>query len=405
MSVEAIYHRRQTRRPVTVSGLFPAEHGRIERRGRFFYDSQGQIWGYRAKSMFLLFLRYCRGEDITPDLCWLRAFGFNVARVFGPLPWKETPDYRVESFQFNKLPGFFALLEAYGLRCNWSLAHYVPTFADEDEEEDWIAAVLKPYVQRWFDIAQDFWSPTFAEAVNEPHVGSEKPDPGDLLRDIDRHGIVTSFGLYGEYYDNSTETLPKCLDFGEIHTQRDSAWVRKARHGQELQQMLGYKNPWVLGEPAKAIEIGSAADHPPTTAVYPGFNYPGGKTNPDDFARHHAVGHLWLPGSCVHDEHGKFGTVPPVGSQQYRCAEAVRDHVWLKLGPDVQTGDYNRGGNSDSPVDNVYTEANQMWTYSSLHADTGKAWSVRCGSIPLKAINGWRIVETWLGGTIARLER
>lgn len=375
-----------------VRGFFPPERGRLRVDGTTFRTESGELFGWRGKSMFLLFLRYCRGEDITLDLRWFRAHAINMLRIFGPLPWPETPDYRVEKFRFDKLPGFFGLLEKYGLRCNWSLAHY--------RHPD-----LPEHVQRWYDIADQFWAPV-AEAVNEPHVGVEKPDPIELLRDIDTRGVPTAYGYYKQYYDK-LPGLDPAKHFGTIHTTRDSSWARKARHAQELQDMLGNSQPWVNDEPAKAIEIGSLADHPPTTAIYPGFNYVGGKTNPDEFAWYHAVSALWTPGSTVHDEHGKWGHIPPVGSQQHRCVQAVVEHVFKRIGPEWQTGEYNRGGNGDSPVDNAYIEGvNEVWTYTSLHARAGKALSVRCGFPSPKPINGWRIADAWGPfKTILRLER
>lgn len=363
-----------------LKGLFPPEEGRLRVDGRTFLTEKGELFQWRGYSWFLGFLRYCRGEDVTPDLWWMRMHGVNMPRIFGPLPWKETPDYRVEHFAFDKLPAFLQLLQDFGLRSNWSLGH--------NRHLD-----LRPFVRRWFDIAKDFWSPV-AEAVNEPHVGSEKPDPMALMYGLDRHGVLTSYGLYGSYYAKPS-TTPPVLDFGTIHILRDSAWHRKARHAQELQDATG--KPWISDEPAKIVE--------------PWFDYPGAKNDPRmtpaEMAWHAGVCHLWTPGVTIHTEEGKWGRVPEAGSLQMMAVDAVRDHVWTRIGPEVQTGEYNRGGNGDSPVDNVYVEkTNEVWTYTSLHDEDNAAVTVRCGLSEPQTRLGWRAVERWgPGNSFVRLER
>lgn len=349
--------------------------GPLHVEGTTFRQQDGTLFQWRGYSWFLGFLRYCRGEDVTRDLRWMQAFGFNIPRVFGPLPefW-PTPDYRFESFQWDKLHRFFDLLAAHGMYCNWSIGHYQhPALAE--------------HVHRWYDIASQH-SNVIAELVNEPHVGKEKPDPLTMLHGVKRRGVLTSYGLYGKYYDKA-EGLDPVLDFGTVHIQRDSAWHRKARHAQELQDATG--KPWISDEPAKVVE--------------PGFSYPGAKNDPAktpmELVWHAAVCDLWTPGFTYHCEEGKWGRTPTLGMLQHTCAETLRDQVFTKIDASWQTGEYNRGGNGDSPVDNAYTEENQMWTYTSLH--DGKALSVRCGNIPLTAINGWRIVDSWANGTIARL--
>jgi hypothetical protein len=373
MSTEAIYHRRHVGTVAAVDdGLFPPERGRLHIDGTTFRTEDNALWPWRGVSWFLGFLRFCRGEDVTPDLRWLRAMGFNIVRVFGPLPWVETPDYRVESFQFDKLPAFFALLEAHGLRCNWSLAHY------KDPN-------LKPYVQRWYDIAADFWCPV-AEVVNEPTVGA-KPDPIDLLKGINRRGVLTSYGLYSQYYDKNPGLDP-VLDFGTIHITRDDAWDRKARHAQEWQAACG--KPIISDEPAKITE--------------PGFHYPGGKNDPlhtpQEAVWHFGIAAMYGAGGTFHCEEGKWGTCPTPGMLQHTVAEAVRDHVFLKIGPQWQTGQYSGSHMSSSPV---HFEQD-VWAYSAILGNT--AVSVRVKAEPSQAVHGWRVKDRWgPGDSLAVLER
>lgn len=350
-------------------GMFPPEVGRLHIDGTTFRREDGGLFQWRGYSWFLGFLRYCRGDDITPDLRWMRAFGFNLPRVFGPLPWTETPDYRIEHFDFVKFDAFLSLLESYGLRCNFSVGHYPGV--------NW-----KKFDAVIDDLARGHWN-LVKERVNEPRIGA-KPDP---IRDFPTHTgkVLTSYGWYESFYEN---IIPPVLDFGTVHIPRDAAWHRKARHVQELQAAT--KRPWISDEPAKVTE--------------PGFSYPGGKndpaTTPNELVWHAAVCLLYTPGVTYHCEEGKWGRVPTHGMLQHTCAERLRDDVFLKIDAHWQTGAYNGSHHTTtSPVDFV----RDVWAYSSLHAT--EALAVRCAPIPLKAINGWRIVESWANGTIARLTR
>lgn len=351
------------------TALFPPERGKLHIVGEHFYTDDNQLWQWRGYSWFLGFLRYCRGEDVTPDLRWLRAHGFNIVRLFGPLPWKETPDYRIEHFAFEKLDPFFDLLEAHGLRSNWSLGHY------RDPG-------LKAYVQRFYDIADWRWS-LITERVNEPHVGKTKPHPMKDFTGIDARGVLTSYGFYKEALDGLPGS-PKMLDFGTGHWTRDAAWDRKARISQEVQHATG--KPWISDEPGKAIEDD--------------FTYPGGKRNPDEFVWHHGIAAIYTAGSTLHTEEGKWGRVPTPGMRQYEIVQAVRDHVWLKIGPEWQEGKYSGSHMSNSPVHFEYN----VWAYSSILGN--RAISVRVKKAPSEPVNGWSVVERWgPGGSLLTLAK
>lgn len=354
---------------LNARSLFPAEVGRLHIEGKTFRTSTGALWQWRGYSWFLGFLRYCRGEDITPDLRWMRAFGFNIPRVFGPLPWKETPDYRLEGFDFRKFDAFLSLLESYGLRCNFSVGHYPHSgWASFDQQID--------------NIASGHWN-LVKERVNEPHVG-QKPDP---LTAFASHRVLTSYGLYGSYYAKPA-SWPPTFDFGTVHVSRDSAWHRKARHVQELQQHSG--KPWVSDEPAKITE--------------PHFDYPGGKndpaTTPAEMVWHAGVCCLYTAGCTVHTEEGKWGRVPTPGMLQHTVCEAVRDHVWTQVDASWQTGGYMGSHLSASPVDHI----DDVWTYSSMHGD--RALSVRCAFSAPQPQHSWRVIRRWgPAGSLVELAR
>lgn len=351
----------------TAEALFPPERGKLHIVGEHFYTEENELWQWRGYSWFLGYRRFCNGEDVTGDLRWLRAHGFNLVRVFGPLNWKETPDYTVEHFQFDVLGAFFDLLAYHGLRCEFVPGCYL--------FDGWPA-----FLQKCYDIAAGHWN-VLLERVNEPSVG-KKPDP---LAKVDERSVLSAYGIYTPY----TGTYPT-LDYSTIHTQRDDAWHRKARHAQEVQHKTG--KPCISDEPAKAIE--------------PDFNYPGGKRNPDEFVWHHGVCALWTAGSTLHTEEGKWGRVPVPGMRQYEIVEAVRDDVWLKIGPEWQTGDYAGAHMSKSPVDGKGLKINgkDIWTYSSVHDD--KALAVRCAVHAPQPKPGWTVVDRWApGGSIVQLKR
>src|SRR5688572_29896054 len=181
--------------------LFPTEAGPLYVDGKVFRTQDGELWSWRGFSWFLGFLRYCRGEDVTPDLRWLRAHGFNIVRVFGPLPWIETPDYRVEQFDAQKFDAFLSLLETHGLRCEFVPLCY--RFAPANDVS------VRRFLQSVYDIAAAHWN-TIVEVSNEPHVN--KIDPIAAMAGVDRRGVVSAWGLYGSYYA-ALSVMPSTLDY------------------------------------------------------------------------------------------------------------------------------------------------------------------------------------------------
>ena len=366
--MEAIYHHRHAGTTVVElnPGLFPPETGPLHVDGKWFRHEDGSLAQIRDTSMFLLFLRYCRGEDITPDLRWMRAFGFNSARVFGPLPWIETPDYRMADFDFVKFDAFCVVMQEWGLFINFSLGHMPGDYTTFHGAINEIARVR--------------WALNFLEHVNEPHVG-KKPRPIEDFLPYAQSPRPSAYGYYAELLDDDADEFPRVAHFGTVHTKRDTAWYRRFRSAQEGQDEQDI--PWWCNEPAKMTE--------------PGFVYPGGKNNPDTTPREVAwyTGgcHLWCSASTFHSEEGKWGRAPQPGMLQYEDAESVRDNVFLRIDPTWQTGAYNNSENHDSPVDDVTHHGRDIWTYTSLHEH--RALSIRFGPVPLKAINGWRIVDAW----------
>ena len=367
--------------PLDVTAPAPSDVRPLHIEGATFRDDTGALFQWRGYSWFLGYRRFLAGEDVTADLRQLRAMGFNLVRVFGPLDWPQTPDYNYAHFNPERLGEFFALTASEGFYCEFVIGCY--RFGD--------VTAQRQFAQRVYDIARHHPN-VLIEAVNEPSVGG-KPDPVAMLAGVDRHGVLSAYGIHLPYYTQAQDELPT-LDYCTIHTTRDSAWHRKARHAQELQHQLG--KPTISDEPAKITE--------------PDFDYPGGKNDPlhtpAEMVWHAAVCCLWTPGCTVHTEEGKWGRVPTVGMLQYTVLEAVQRDVWTRIGPEWQTGQYKGAHSSGSPVDGDGLQINgqDIWTYSSVHPT--KALAVRCALSEPRAINGWRMAEAWgPSGSLVRLER
>lgn len=343
---------------------------RLHARGEHIYNAADELFQWRGFSWFLGFHRFCLGDDVAADLRHLHAHGVNLVRVFGPLPWVELKgQYRHDNFQMSKLGAFFDLLEQHGFYCEFVPLCYA-----------WPGQ--SAFVQSIYDIAQHHAN-VLIEASNEPHVN--KIDVISAMRGVDRHGVLSAYGVYQPYYTGGT--VPS-LDYVTIHTTRDGAWHRKARHAQELQHKLG--KPCISDEPAKITETN--------------FDYPGGKndwnTTPAEAIWHGAICHLWTPGFTLHTEDGKWGRVSPAGTLQNLVLRHIALDVWQAIGADWQLGSYNGSHMSSSPVDFV----EDIWTYSSLHSD--RALSVRCSLSPPQPRSGWTVINRWgPKGSIAELQK
>ncbi len=375
-------------KPPENAGLFPPETGPVYVDGKHFRHPDGRLAQVRDVSCFLLYLRFKRGEDITPTLKDIRANGFNCVRLFGLLPsppW-DLPDYsRPEHFDWVAFDLFLSLMELFGIWVNFSIAH---------QPGNW-----KDFHGRLLEMARTHWCLTFLEHVNEPDVQS-KPDP---IRDFlpynpnDKWVPPTAYGYYEELLDKYPETMPKTARFGTVHTPRDSSWYRRFRIAQEGQDEMN--KPWWNQEHAKITEQN--------------FHYVGGKNDPQTTPREtawYAGGcYLWCSAYTYHCEEGKWGRFPKPGQLQYEVMENVRDTVFKKIDASWQVGKYNGSHMSSSPVDDVDYQGSPVWTYSSYHPEQNKALSIRFGPVPLKAINGWRIVDAWgpknAPGTFAILTR
>ena len=300
---------------------FPPEQGRLRIEGRHFVDEKQQIWQWRGATQFLLFARFLNGENITPQLDWLIARGFNVLRVFGEVPSGfgadrvgitnyerpfERPDFEA------RLHAFFALLESRGLRCEYTVLTY------------WDAGdVMRAHVQRVFDVAASHWN-VFVEIANEPENNSI--DPVSVMKGVNRRGVLSAYGLDPGRHDVATwKTNVPMLDYGTTHDlNRDlehSPTVTKS--AMDMQNVFGI--PFVNDEPIGAIDPGYKSFKQTGPDTWGGVNGGGARTvNRDVFISAAAIAYMVSPGYTYHFQAGLEGRVPT-------AAMTVQDGVALAL--------------------------------------------------------------------------
>jgi hypothetical protein len=286
---------------------FPPEQGRLRVEGRHFYDSNNKVWRWRGATEFLLFARYLNGEDITPQLDWLTARGFNVLRVFGEVPSRfgadrigitnyerpfERPDFE------TRLHAFFALLESRGLRCEYT----VLTYWDADD-------VMRAHVQRVFDVAAPHWN-VFVEVANEPENNSI--DPVAVMMGVNRRGVLSAYGLDpGRHAVATWKTDVPMLDYGTTHDlNRDLEHSPVAtRAAMEMQKVFGV--PFVNDEPIGAIDPGYKSFKQTGPETWGGESGGGARTvNRDVFISAAAIAYMVSAGYTYHFQAGLEGRVP-----------------------------------------------------------------------------------------------
>ena len=300
---------------------FPAEQGRLRVEGRHFYDQNQKIWRWRGATQFLLFARYLNGENITPQLDWLVARGFNVLRVFGEVPSGFRADQvGITNYErpfarpdFDaRLHAFFALLESRGLRCEYTVLTY------------WDASdVMRAHVQRVYDVAASHWN-VFVEVANEPENNSI--DPVAVMKGVNRRGVLSAYGLDPGRHDVAIwKTDVPMLDYGTAHDlNRDlENSPSVTRSAMAMQNVFGI--PFVNDEPIGAIDPGNKSFKQTGPETWGGVNGGGARTvNRDVFISAAAIAYLVSAGYTYHFQAGLEGRVPT-------AAMTVQDGVALAL--------------------------------------------------------------------------
>jgi hypothetical protein len=367
---------------------FPPEQGRLRVEGERFYDASNKVWRWRGATQFLLFARYLNGEDISAQLDWLVARGFNVLRVFGEVPSGfgadrigvanyerpfERPDFEM------KLHAFFRMLGERGLRCEYT----VLTYWDGMD-------AMRRHVQQVFDVAASHWN-VMIEIANEPEYN--QIDVVAVMKGVNRRGVLSTYGL--DPLRAADGRIPM-LDYGVTHDlERNlerSPYVTKS--AVQMQNTLGA--PFVNDEPIGAIDPGFPGFKQTGPEVWGGIHGGGARTvNRDVFISAAAIAYMYSAGYTFHFQRGLEGRVPGQNEPvQDGVATALRE-VAKFLPDDLPSGAAVEPGAADfgliwknekgaqSLVDRAYgvVSGNRQWVVVPMPAP---GWSAAPSS-------GWRI--------------
>jgi hypothetical protein len=223
---------------------------RIHVDGPIFRTDDGQPWRWCGASAFVLPMRWCQGEDITPVLAELRALGVNTLRCFLQHKFMLWPDIVPWVTPLDRVRPFVDVLAAQGFRVELTI------LADcEDDTGDGYTGFNQSHewqVSRIRDV--------LAAVATAPNVmveiGNEPPNNGcDVARiaqDLDlfdaaNRPVPMALGLYPE---TGHEANFPTLDFIVDHPPRKPTWATEAgKVGYYVYQQCGV--PWIADEWAK----------------------------------------------------------------------------------------------------------------------------------------------------------
>jgi hypothetical protein len=313
------------------------EQSHLVRSGGRVVDGKGDVWFGRGLTMFLLYARFLRGEDIRPQLVWARGVSASYLRVFGPVP---VPPWRSEWTFYTKpttegLGEFFDLLGSHGLRCE-----FVPVCSP------WPIAVAQPYLRQCFALAGARWN-VMIECTNEPgQTGTFHENLHDLIDPIERHGVLSATGVAYRLNDRDARAvlgIPRMqhfwqahwLDYGTIHLPRDHGFATNA-------PALGN---WRDGE-GETEGSGRAAWDDEPYRVDEGRTFPG----LEDFVSHFAFAGICGGASLVHFDVGREANIPAAGSLEDRVIRET-SRIWHFIPAIATTGRYVTGNSEDFPLE------------------------------------------------------
>ena len=377
--------------PSTTVAPFPAEAGRLHVDGKVFRTESGAVWSWRGASSFMLYARYLRGENITPQLDQARALGVNVLRVFGRVLGSGWPDFTDFANPENdpqaaaKLGAFFDLIAAHGLR-----VEFVPLTYQARTDAD-----ARAQLQQAYDVAAGRWN-VFIEGANEPDVNDIAVVT--IYEGVDRRGVLSAYGVYDQDCDAVHICTLAMLDYLTVHTDRGPEWPRKIKDLLEIRDGFGDASDprnWFAGSGRPTI-----GDEPigADETEQPGRR----SASSSDFAQAFGVCASYSAGCTFHSEAGLRSNL--LGPHQLDAAKAILD-VWSFIPPDAQTGQYTRGGLGTLPVA-WPNDAVSLRTYGVILGADAWVTNVRPASgYGLAPAAGWRIVGTISNGTIAHLHR
>lgn len=341
-----------------------AEVGTVEVSGKEMYNF-GMPWRMKAVSMFTLFLRYSKGENITPHLSWARAMGFNTLRVFGPLDWVEYPEYRRIS-DWSALENFFNLAYANGLRILWVP---ITTKANRDDHQE--------LVNRSIEIA-DRVDNVFITICNEP-LKDGKCDPVTLYgKSGGARKCLVDYGIY--WADTWPNDWPRA-DFGTVHLTREyPKFARKSKDLLELRNHFGV--PFIHDEPIGVAEIDISGRR--TTDI-------------DAIVGDAAIALLLGNGYCYHYDMGLHSILPNEGSVQSRCALALKGLFDYLPAVEDYNGSYIAPHLENFPMEWEEEDSLVNHAYGTLNGNVAYVVNVLPTNqwVPTGK-NGWRVESNYM---------
>lgn len=365
--------------------LFPPETGRVDVVGEYFITEGGNIWTYRGISLFMLFARYLRGEDLTPQINFMHKYGMNVARVFvSGIPWGgEWEDFRSpmsRSDYDQKLGEFYQLLGNAGIR-----VEAVPITFDA-HITDWRSAV-----QRIYNITKDHWN-VLVEVMNEPGAYSSL-DPRAVMVGVNTYGLPTCYGFSGPELFTAADPNRVFPIQGYLtwHSERNRRrFPRVSKDSLELKWY--YHCPVINDEPFGIAEFDKDGPGARTTDL-------------DGWRTHAAIAHLYSAGLTLHTEAGLHGRVANSNEWAHRGAAELCAQIWKFFPNEVQAGSYTRQGFNDFPI--VYNTGDSLADDKAYGSIRGNSWVVVPKPRPgftLQGRDGWTITSQILN-EIALLRR
>ena len=343
------------------SSIFLPEKGKLHRSGKYLLTEDNQVWFGRGLTMFMLYARYLRGEDITPQLDYARSVGVNYLRVFGPVPvppWgEEWRFYQTHPQLASRLPDFAKVLGDHGLRFEW-----VPVCGP------WSSTTARTMLIDSYAALANSWN-VFVEWANEPgQVGTFHENLHTLGDNINRRGILSATGIAAIPDPANAQVLlgiPRVdhywqmhwLDYGTMHlndTQlnrypRTSKYLKEIRDGDGGAQ--GSFMPEWGDEPVRVDD----------NDTYPGV---------EEHVAHNAIASLFGGAQLVHYDLGRVGLAPPAGGL---CDRVIREttKIWQFIPPIATTGTYTRGDFNEFPVYWTPTDSQVEHAYGTWVGSVG----------------------------------
>lgn len=368
---------------------------RVHVDGPIFRTASGQPWRWCGASAFVLPMRWCNGEDITPVLDELRALGVNTLRCFLQHKFMLWPDIVEWITPIDRVRPFVDFLGQQGFSVELTILCDCENdtgdgYVGFNQSHDWQVGRVRDV------IAAVAGTPNvFVEIGNEPP--SNGCDVVRIAQDLDlfdpaNRPMPMAVGLYP--ITGNEPNFP-VLDYVADHPERKRDWtVETGKTGDYVYRQTG--RPWVADEWAKF----SNPDNPDGEAT---------ECDPVQSPRRAEEGGagcaLSGAGYTFHSVSG-IHAVPLTPLEHECCARAMTAMALIPL--DAATGDYTHDGMDNNPLEPVPKEdrASVAEVAGRVQGDHG----IEVGAMPTTwnpiARDGWRIAERKLElGQLVFLER